>query len=154
MGEDIDSSRQQILHVTDSIHEKLATETLPGITPAKIAALKACRDAYSTANANQGDTQSKASQERAALAAAASVGRVSPGNRGPGFRPSFRAEPLLAGPQRRKASEQSPERDEPGRVNVRVLTSDLHGGCGPKLTHGLLRAPLAGRDTVPTAHHP
>jgi hypothetical protein len=56
------------------------------------------------------------------------------------------------GPQRRKASEQSPERDERGRVKVRALTSDLHGGCSPKLTHGLWKAPLAGRDTLPTAH--
>lgn len=35
-----------------------------------------------------------------------------------------------------EASEQSPERDEVRRVNVGLLTSDLHGGCGPKLTHG------------------
>jgi len=49
-----------------------------------------------------------------------------------------------------KASEQSPERDEVRRSNVGLLTSDLHGGCGPKLTHGLYRAPLAGRGTVPT----
>ena len=25
----------------------------------------------------------------------------------------------------------------PGALNAGVLTSDLHGGCGPKLTHGL-----------------
>jgi hypothetical protein len=37
------------------------------------------------------------------------------------------------------ASEQSPERDEVRRANVGLLTSDLHGGCGPKLTHGLYR---------------
>src|SRR6266567_2145461 len=49
------------------------------------------------------------------------------------------------GPQRRRASEQSPERDEARRANVGLLTSDLHGGCGPKLTHGLDEAPLAGR---------
>ena len=42
------------------------------------------------------------------------------------------------GPQRRRASEQSPERDERGAKKRGVLTSDLHGGCGPKLTHGLL----------------
>ena len=48
------------------------------------------------------------------------------------------------------ASEQSPERDEVRRANVGLLTSDLHGGCGPKLTHGLYKAPLAGRGTVPT----
>ena len=52
-----------------------------------------------------------------------------------------------------EASEQSPERDEARRVNAGLLTSDLHGGCGPKLTHGLDQAPLAGRDTLPTAHH-
>jgi len=29
-----------------------------------------------------------------------------------------------------------------------VLTSDLHGGCGPKLTDGFLhQTPLAGRGT-------
>src|SRR5208282_2392836 len=33
--------------------------------------------------------------------------------------------------------EQSPERDAPGRGERRGLTSDLHGGCGTKLTHGL-----------------
>ena len=39
-------------------------------------------------------------------------------------------------------------RREPAR-----LTSDLHGGCGPKLTHGFAETPLAGRGTVPTARH-
>jgi len=33
------------------------------------------------------------------------------------------------------------------------LTSDLHGGCGPKLTHGFNETPLAGRGTVPTVRH-
>jgi len=39
-------------------------------------------------------------------------------------------------------------RREPAR-----LTSDLHGGCSPKLTHGFDETPLAGRGTVPTVRH-
>src|SRR6185369_8465699 len=42
--------------------------------------------------------------------------------------------------------EQSPERDEPAAVRRRVLTSDLHGGCGTKLTNGF-ETPMAGRFT-------
>jgi len=34
---------------------------------------------------------------------------------------------------------------------VLLLTSDLHGGCGPKLTHGFDWTPLAGRGTVPVS---
>jgi len=43
--------------------------------------------------------------------------------------------------------EQSPERDEHVAVKPRVLTSDLHGGCGTKLIDGFWRTPLVGRFT-------
>jgi len=43
--------------------------------------------------------------------------------------------------------EQSPERDERTAVKPRVLTSDLHGGCGPKLTNGFSGTPVADRGT-------
>jgi len=36
----------------------------------------------------------------------------------------------------KKQVEQSPERDELAALRPRVLTSDLHGGCGTKLTNG------------------
>jgi hypothetical protein len=55
-----------------------------------------------------------------------------------------------SGPQRRKASEQTPERDERGvkhELRDGILTSDLRGGCGPKLTDGFQKTPLAGRGT-------
>ncbi len=47
----------------------------------------------------------------------------------------------------KKQVEQSPERDELAAVRLRALTSDLHGGCGTKLTIGFWRTPLAGRFT-------
>jgi hypothetical protein len=47
----------------------------------------------------------------------------------------------------KKQVEQSPERDELAAVRPRALTSDLHGGCGTKLTIGFWRTPLAGRFT-------
>ena len=43
--------------------------------------------------------------------------------------------------------EQSPERDEPAAVRLQVLTSDLHGGSGTKLTNGFDLTPMAGRFT-------
>jgi len=53
-----------LIYVADSILTKLATDTLPGVNAAKIANLKTLRDAYASANADQGGTQSKASTER------------------------------------------------------------------------------------------
>lgn len=50
---------------------------------------------------------------------------------------------------------QSPNRDAAAEFQPR-LTSDLHGGCGATLTHGLMNgAPLAGRLTCrpPAAEH-
>lgn len=64
VGEPFGSSRSQLLQTTDSILAKLKTDTLPGITAAKVTGLKSLRDAYAAANAGQGDTQSKASTER------------------------------------------------------------------------------------------
>jgi hypothetical protein len=70
VGEDIDSSRKRVLLVADNIAAKLATESLPGMKPAKVTNLKTLRDAYFSAGDGQGDTQSKASKERDAIEAA------------------------------------------------------------------------------------
>lgn len=47
--------------------------------------------------------------------------------------------------------EQSPERDERAAARLRVLTSDLHGGCGTKLTDGFSGTP--GQAGVRAAAH-
>jgi hypothetical protein len=70
VSERLDPSRAALVQVADSISEKLKADTLPGITPAKVAGLKTLRDAYVGANAAQADAQSKSSTEREAIEAA------------------------------------------------------------------------------------
>ncbi|HUJ08712.1 MAG TPA: hypothetical protein VL171_01680 [Verrucomicrobiae bacterium] len=64
IGEDIDISRVVLTQVADSIIAKVETDSLPGVTREKFAALKATREAYVAANNAQADVQSKATAER------------------------------------------------------------------------------------------
>jgi len=70
VGERLDASRAALVQMADSIAEKLKSDTLPGITAAKVEGLKSLRDAYVAANAAQADAQSKATAERDAIEAA------------------------------------------------------------------------------------
>jgi hypothetical protein len=70
VGQKISATRVMILHAADSIAGKLTADTLPGITPAKVAGLKALRDAYFAANAAQLEAQSRSTAEREAIEAA------------------------------------------------------------------------------------
>jgi hypothetical protein len=67
VGEDIASSRAMQTQAADNMLTALKTDTLPGITPAKQADLKAKRDAYFTANAAQAGVQSQATSERTGI---------------------------------------------------------------------------------------
>lgn len=69
IGQKLDESRALLEEYSAGIIEKLATDTLPGITAGKIAALGTLRTAYVNANATQGTEQSDATDERIELAA-------------------------------------------------------------------------------------
>jgi chromosome segregation ATPase len=70
VSERLDPNRAALVQAADSILAKLTSDTLPGITPAKVTGLKTLRDAYVGANAAQADAQSKASTEREAIESA------------------------------------------------------------------------------------
>lgn len=66
IGKKIDSNRAQLEAASQSILETLATDTLPGLTPEKTAALAAARDAYVTAQSTQtgGVADAKTARQR------------------------------------------------------------------------------------------
>ena len=67
VGTRMDANRPQLEQVSQAIISKLADDTLPGITSAKVANLVTLRQAYIGADTSQGDAQSSASQTRTQL---------------------------------------------------------------------------------------
>jgi hypothetical protein len=64
VGKDIAANRHTLEQVSAAFLEKLGTDTLPGMTPEKVGALGDLREAYVSANGDQTDEQSSATQER------------------------------------------------------------------------------------------
>ena len=64
VGERLDKSRALLEQYARAILEKLATDTLPGITPAKVTTLGNLLDAYDRSNTTQGSAQSAATGAR------------------------------------------------------------------------------------------
>lgn len=67
IGQKLDESRALLEQYSAGIIEKLGTDSLPGITPAKVTALGTLRTAYLAADAAQTTQQSDATTERDAL---------------------------------------------------------------------------------------
>ncbi len=68
-GQKLNASRALLEQYSEAILTKLDTDTLPGITPAKVIALGDLREAWITDNQTQGDAQSDATDERTDLTA-------------------------------------------------------------------------------------
>lgn len=64
IGEQIGRSRPQLVAVTNSILETLTKEALPGVTPARVTALREALAAYEAVQTEQTTEQSKASGAR------------------------------------------------------------------------------------------
>ena len=69
VGQKLNASRALLEQYSEAILTQLATDTLPGITAAKVTALGDLRDAWITDNQTQGDAQSDATDERTDLTA-------------------------------------------------------------------------------------
>ena len=67
VGSRLDESRALLEEYSAAVIEKLGTDTLPGITPAKVTALGTLRTAYVNADDTQGGAQSDATTERGDL---------------------------------------------------------------------------------------
>ena len=69
VGQKLNASRALLEQHSEAILTQLATDTLPGITAAKVTALGDLREAWITDNQTQGDAQSDATDERTDLTA-------------------------------------------------------------------------------------
>lgn len=79
IGEKLNGSKPNLLQTSQTILNKAGADVLPGITPAKLKALRATRQAWIDASTAQSESKAGAQSQRAELKAAAQVHRGSQG---------------------------------------------------------------------------